>query len=67
MLANQRAGDDGLRLMNAEGKDEERDTAPAEPLLVELLSIPGHEGRAPLILIDEVLMYVSEKEGKDAR
>ena len=42
ILAFQLAGPDGLRLVHAEGKDEERDTPPAEPLLAELLSAPRH-------------------------
>jgi len=33
ILAFQLAGADGLRLIHAEGKDEERETPPAEPLL----------------------------------
>jgi hypothetical protein len=65
VLAYQLAGNDGLRLLHAGGLDEERDSAPAEPVLVELLSIPVRQGLAPLILIDEVLMYVREKVGLD--
>ena len=42
VLAFQLAGADGLRLVNAEGRDEERETPPAEPLVVELLAkTPG--------------------------
>jgi len=63
VLAFQLAGSDGLRLLNAEGQDEERETAPAENLLVDLLSIPIKQGLSPLILIDEVLMYVRGKVG----
>ncbi|MCW5968654.1 MAG: ATP-binding protein [Blastocatellales bacterium] len=65
VIAFQIAGADGLRLLNAEGKDEERESAPAENLLTELLALPGKEGLATLILIDEVLMYVREKVGLD--
>jgi predicted AAA+ superfamily ATPase len=54
-----------LRLLHAEGKDAERDSAPAENLLVELLAIPGKQELATLILIDEVLMYAREKVGLD--
>ena len=64
-LAFQIAGNDGLRLLHAEGKEEERDSAPAENLLVELLALPGKQGLATLILIDEVLMYAREKVGLD--
>ncbi|MBN2007579.1 MAG: ATP-binding protein, partial [Anaerolineae bacterium] len=65
VLAYQIAGDDGLRLLHAEGEAAERDTAPAENLLVELMRIPEREGLSILILIDEVLMYAREKVGQD--
>ena len=58
ILAFQLAGADGLRLIHAEGKDEERETPPAEPLVIDLLSRPQKEGLSTLILLDEVLMYV---------
>lgn len=57
VLAYQISGDDGLRLLHAEDKAEERDSAPVENLLVELLAIPGKENLSTLLLIDEVLMY----------
>ena len=63
VMAFQLAGSDGLRLLHPEGKDDERESAPAENLLVELLSLPVKQGLAPLILIDEVLMYVRGKVG----
>jgi hypothetical protein len=66
VLAYQIAGSDGLRLLHAGGEDAERESAPAENLLVELLALPAKEGLATLILIDEVLMYVREKVGLDA-
>ena len=65
VLAFQIAGADGLRLLHAEGKDAERDSAPAENLLTELLALPGKQDLATLILIDEVLMYAREKVGLD--
>src|SRR5207244_4426635 len=65
VLAYQIAGSEGLRLLHGEGLDEERGSAPAENLLVDLLSLPQKEGLATLILIDEVLMYVREKVGLD--
>lgn len=65
VLAWQIAGAEGLRLLNADNKDEERESAPAENLLVQLISMPGKEGLSTLILIDEVLMYVREKVGLD--
>ena len=58
VLAFQLAGADGLRLINAEGRDEERETPPAEPLVVDLLARPQAEGLSTLVLLDEVLMYL---------
>jgi predicted AAA+ superfamily ATPase len=66
VLAYQIAGSEGLRLLHAEGKDDERESAPAENLLGDLLAIPGRRDLATLILIDEVLMYACEKVGLDA-
>ena len=65
VLAFQIAGAEGLKLLNAEGKDAERESPPAENLLVELLGMPRKEGLATLILIDEVLMYARGKVGLD--
>jgi predicted AAA+ superfamily ATPase len=65
VLAYQLAGSEGLRLLHAEGKDAERDSAPAENLLAELLAIPARDGLSTLILIDEVLMFAREKIGHD--
>lgn len=65
VLAWQIAGADGLRLLHADGRDAERESAPAENLLTDLLSLPGKEGLATLILMDEVLMYAREKIGLD--
>ena len=58
VLAYELAGADGLRLIHAGGKDEERETPPAEPLVVDLLSKPQAEGLSTLVLLDEVLMYM---------
>lgn len=58
VLAFQLAGSDGLRIIHPDEKDEERDTPPAEPLMVDLLSKPQDEGLATLVLVDEVLMYL---------
>ncbi len=66
VLAFQLAGREGLRILNADNQELERESAPAEPLLVSLLSVPVSQGLAPLILIDEVLMYVREKVGLDS-
>ncbi len=65
VLAWQIAGSSGLKLLHPDDKDEERDSAPAEPLLAELLSIPEKEKLGTLVLIDEVLMYAREKVGMD--
>ena len=58
ILAFQLAGADGLKLIHADGKDAERDTPPAEPLVVDLLSKPQQDDLATLVLLDEVLMYI---------
>jgi hypothetical protein len=65
VLAFQLAGAEGLRQIHADGQDAERESAPAEPLLVELLRLPAARGEATLVLIDETLMYVREKVGLD--
>jgi predicted AAA+ superfamily ATPase len=64
ILAFQLAGSYGLRLLHREGEDAERETPPAENILVDLLSIPVQQGLPVLILIDEVLMYVRQKVGQ---
>ena len=65
VLAFQLAGADGLRAIHADGEDVERETPPAEPLLVKLLERPQQDGLATLILVDEVLMYARGKVGVD--
>ncbi len=65
MLAFQLAGPEGLALIHGEGKDEERDTPPAEPLVVDLLAKPQEEGLATLVLLDEVLMYIRTRVESD--
>lgn len=65
ILAYQLAGDAGLKLLHADNKVEERDSAPAENLLTELFELPGKDGLGTLILIDEVLMYAREKVAQD--
>lgn len=66
VLAYQIAGDEGLKLLNANNMPEERESAPAENLLTELLELPTKEGLGVLILIDEVLMYAREKAAGDS-
>ena len=65
ILAFQIAGADGLRLIHAEGADAERETAPAQPLMADLLALPQRSGLATLVLIDEVLMYAHGKVAKN--
>lgn len=65
VLAYQIAGDDGLKLLNADGKAEERNTPPAENTLSDLLSIPLKSKIGTLILLDEVLMYAKVKIRSD--
>ncbi len=65
VLAYQLAGDDGLKVLHADSKAEERETAPAENTLSDLLELPGKDGLAVLVLMDEVLMYVKEKVIQD--
>ena len=67
VLAYQLAGNDGLRAIHADGKAEERETPPAEPLLAKLLAIPSEKGLSTLVLVDEVLMYAREKVGLDRK
>jgi len=65
VLAYQLAGDAGLKVLHASNKAEERESAPAENVLTELLELPGKDGLGTLILIDEVLMYAREKVAQD--
>jgi hypothetical protein len=67
VLAYQLAGDEGLKVLHADNKAEERESAPAENLLTTLLELPAKDGLGVLILIDEVLMYVREKVATDAK
>lgn len=65
VLAWQIAGAEGLRLLHPDGKDAERESAPAENLLSDLFALPGREGVSTLILMDEVLVFAREKIGLD--
>jgi hypothetical protein len=67
VLAYQLAGDKGLEILHPNNQAEERDSAPAENLLSELLKIPASQGLSTLILIDELLMYAREKVSLDER
>ncbi|MDR0827625.1 MAG: DUF499 domain-containing protein [Desulfovibrio sp.] len=61
ILAWQIAGPEGLAVINRDNPKDERDTPPAESLMTELLSLPGKEKLALLLLVDEVLMYARIK------
>ena len=66
ILAFQLAGEAGLRILHGDDFAEERDTAPAEPLLVEIIERQqGADGRATLILLDEVMMYARARAVRD--
>lgn len=65
VMAYQIAGADGLRLLHADGLDAERDSAPAENLMLDLLALPRKDNLATLILIDEVLMFARGKVDLD--
>ncbi|HFD86265.1 MAG TPA: ATP-binding protein [Gammaproteobacteria bacterium] len=67
VLAYQLAGDEGLKLLHADSRAEERESAPAENLLTALLELPVKDGLGVLILIDEVLMYAREKAAMDEK
>lgn len=61
VLAYQIAGDEGLKVLSASGSADERESAPAENLLQPLLALPAKDGLATLVLIDELLMFATEK------
>jgi len=65
VLAYQIAGDDGLKLMHADGKAEERNSPPAENTLTDLLSLPLKANMGTLLLIDEVLLFAKVKVRSD--
>ena len=66
ILAFQLAGEEGLRILHGDDFAEERDTAPAEPLLVEVIERQQEaDGRATLILLDEVMMYARARAVRD--
>lgn len=67
ILAWQLAGNEGLSVLNAGKSTDERESAPAENTLTELLELPLKEDLGVLILIDEVLMYVREKVSADSK
>lgn len=65
ILAWQLAGEKGLEILNGGKGMAERDTAPAENVMTDLLAVPNAEGVATLILLDEVLMYARQRVAED--
>lgn len=65
VLAWQLAGKQGLEILNGGKGMGERDTAPATPVLSDLLALSNSEGAATLILLDEVLMYARQRVEQD--
>lgn len=65
ILAWQLAGKKGLEILNGGKGMAERDSAPAENVMSDLLAVPNSEGVAILILLDEVLMYARQKVAGD--
>jgi hypothetical protein len=65
ILAWQLAGKKGLEILNGGKGMTERETAPAENVMMELLAVPNAEGVSCLILLDEVLMYARQKVAED--
>ena len=65
ILAWQLAGKKGLEILNGGKGMAERDTAPAENVMMDLLAVPNAEGVATLILLDEVLMYARQRVAQD--
>ena len=49
VLAWQLAGSDGIKLLHADNKDEERETPPAENLMSALFAMPERDGLSTLV------------------
>ena len=64
VMAYQLAGEKGLKALGMDGR-EERETPPAENVVREILELPLEDELAPLILIDEVLMWARTKAGEN--
>jgi hypothetical protein len=67
VLAYQLADEEGLRILNPAENGAERDTPPAENVLVELFAVAKQQGRAVLILMDEVMMFARVQIAADPR
>ena len=61
IIAWQLAGVEGLRMMRGDGEAAERDTPPSDLVLEKLLNVPVQEGLGVLLLMDEVMMWVSDR------
>ncbi len=64
IMAWQLAGERGLEALGMDG-GVERETQPAENVIRDILEIPLEDGLAPLVLIDEVLMWARTMVGLD--
>lgn len=65
IIAWQLAGVDGLRMMRSDGNDAERDTPPSDLVLEALFNVPAAQGFGVLLLMDEVMTWVSRKARAD--
>jgi hypothetical protein len=65
ILAWQLAGMKGLEILNGGKGMAERDTAPAENVMTDVLAVPNAEGVSSLILLDEVLMYARQRVAQE--
>lgn len=65
LLAYQLAGNAGLAQLRDDGQAEERNTPPAESVIVPLLEAVVQQELSVLVLIDEVMMYVRGKLAQD--
>jgi hypothetical protein len=64
VLAFQLGGEEGLRILGCTAGNE-REEPPFTNVLEDLLRLPKREGRATLVLMDEVLMWARTKCGAD--
>lgn len=67
VLAYQLADEEGLRILHPDGNGDERDTPPAENVLVELFAVAKQQRQAILILMDEVMMFARVQIAADPR
>ena len=48
-------------MMRGDGQDAERDTSPSDLVLESLFNVPVQQGFGVLLLMDEVMMWVSDR------